>query len=307
MQDKVTKLLARRFTVSVEVFPPRNGHPPGIMLDKLKKIERLKPDFVSITKGAMGSMRGGTVPIGYMIGAKYGLTPLVHFRSRDHGRREVENLLVDHAYFGIKNILAVMGDPVEGEQKTIPKDRNRYASDLVKQIADMNRGFYLPLAGEKMRKGAPSDFCIGVAAYPEREPKEELKVMRAKVAAGADFAITQMFFDAETYKSYVARMRKAGINIPIVAGIRPVTRPEHVEAAERIFKAKVPGALKRAIKGNPKAAKEACVDYTVELCRKVAAAGAPGVHLFILNDVELAREIMDDVREAAGRPRRAAE
>jgi methylenetetrahydrofolate reductase (NADPH) len=234
-----------------------------------------------------------------MIGEKYGLTPLVHFRSRDHNKREIENLLVDHSYFGIRNILAVMGDPVAGEDKTIPKDRNRYASDLVKQISDMNNGLYLPLDGEKKRKGAPSDFCIGVAAYPERETKEELKVMRAKVANGADFAITQMFFDANTYKSYVARMRKAGISIPTVAGIRPVTRPEHVEAAERIFKAKVPSALKRAIKGNPKAAKEACVDFTVELCRKVAKAGAPGVHLFILNDVELAKEIMGEVREAA--------
>jgi methylenetetrahydrofolate reductase (NADPH) len=124
-------------------------------------------------------------------------------------------------------------------------------------------------------------------------------VMRAKVAAGADFAITQMFFEAKTYIDYVKRMRKAGFKIPIVAGIRPITRPEHVEAAERLFHAKVPASLKRKIAGASKVkAREACVEYTVDLCRKVSAAGAPGVHLFILNDVELAGEIMGRVREA---------
>jgi methylenetetrahydrofolate reductase (NADPH) len=303
VQAKVSELLDKRFTVSVEVFPPRNGHPPKIILDKIAALKRLKPDFISITKGAMGSMRGGTVPIGYMMAAKHGMVPLVHFRSRDHTRKEVENLLVDHTYFEIRNILAVMGDPVAGEPKRLPDPRthNRYASDLVRQIADMNEGKYLPLEGEKApyRKGERSDFCIGVAAYPERDAAEELKVMKAKVSAGADFAITQMFFEPATYTSYVKRMRKAGFRIPIVAGIRPITRPEHVEAAERLFHAKVPPALKRAIAGaSQKKAREACVDYTVDLCRKVSAAGAPGVHLFILNDVELASEILNSVREA---------
>jgi methylenetetrahydrofolate reductase (NADPH) len=302
VQEKISELLARRFTVSVEVFPPRNGHSPKIILDKIAALRRLRPDFISITKGAMGSMRGGTVPIGYMIAAKHGMIPLVHFRSRDHTRKEVENLLVDHTYFGIRNILAVMGDPVEGEPKSIPNARthNRYASDLVKQIADMNAGKYLPLEGAAPRKGEPSDFCIGVAAYPERGWKEERTVMDAKVAAGADFAITQMFFEAKTYIDYVKRMRKAGFKIPIVAGIRPVTSPEHVEAAERLFHAKVPKSLKRTIAGaSQKKAREACVDYTVDLCKKVSAAGAPGVHLFILNDVELAKEILGRAREAA--------
>ena len=303
MQATVSELLDRRFTVSVEVFPPRNGHSPRIILDKIAALKRLRPDFISITKGAMGSMRGGTVPIGYMIAAKYGMIPLVHFRSRDHTRKEVENLLVDHTYFGIRNILAVMGDPVAGDPKTLPNQRthNRYASDLVRQIAGMNEGRFLPMDGDKTtyRKGELSDFCIGVAAYPERNWTEERKVMGAKVAAGADFAITQMFFEAKTYTDYVARVRKAGFKIPIVAGIRPVTRPEHVEAAERLFHAKVPPALKRAIAGgSEKKAREACIEYTVDLCGKVSAAGAPGVHLFILNDVELAGEIVGRAREA---------
>jgi methylenetetrahydrofolate reductase (NADPH) len=300
VHERIADLLENRFTVSVEVFPPRNGHSPEIIMGKLARLRRLRPDFVSITKGAMGSMRGGTVPIGYMIADRFGMNPLVHFRSRDHSRREVENLLVDHMYFGIRNILAVMGDPVQGESKKLPDPRthNRYASDLVAQIAQMNGGRYLPLPGEKRpRLGVASDFCIGVAAYPEREPGEERKVMRAKAKAGAEFAITQMFFDPWLYASYVKRMRAQGVKMPIIAGIRPVTRPEHVEAAERNFGVSVPAHLKRAIKADPRKGRETCVEFTAALCAKVREAGAPGIHLFILNDVELAEEILVRVRE----------
>ena len=303
MQQKIIELLAKRLTVSVEVFPPRNGHSPDIITGKIARLRELKPDFVSITKGACGSMRGGTIPIGYMIADHYKMNPLVHFRSRDHSKREVENLLVDHMYFGIQNMLAVMGDPVKGEPacKPNPRTHNRFASDLVKQITDMNKGRYLPLPGEKesCRDGIESDFCVGVACYPEREHAEEKMVMRAKTAAGAEFAITQMFFEPQLYIDYVKRMRDIGIRIPIIAGIRPVTKPEHVEAAEKVFGAKVPFSLKQAIKGSsPAQARAKCIDYTIGLCREISEAGAPGVHLFILNDVELAEDIVDRIREA---------
>jgi methylenetetrahydrofolate reductase (NADPH) len=297
VQERIPDILAKRFTVSVEVFPPRNGHSPKIIMDKIAGLRRLRPDFVSITKGAMGTMRGGTVPIGYMIAEKYGLTPLVHFRARDQPKTEVENLLIDHRYFGIRNILAVMGDPVAGESGKInPRTHNRYASELVEQIIQMNRGNYLPAKGGTPTRGEPTDFCIGVAAYPERGRKEELLVMRAK--SGADFAITQMFFDPALYERYVRLLREAGIRMPIIAGVRPIAKPEHVEAAERLFKAKVPRWLKDAM--GRAGAEEACIDFTVKLCRDVADAGAPGVHLFILNDVELAKEIVGRVREGCG-------
>lgn len=305
MQEKISKLLERKFTVSIEVFPPRNGNSPSIMMEKIARIKKLKPDFVSITKGAGGSMRGGTVPIGYMIADNYGMNPLVHFRCRNHTKREVENLLVDHMYFGITNILAIMGDPVKGEraQRINPKTHNRYASDLVSQITGLNRGQYLPMHGEKApyREGMKMDFCVGVAGYPERGISEERIVMKAKADAGANFAITQMFFEAHLYESYVKRMRALGIKMPIIAGIRPVTTPEHVETAERMFRAKVPASLKNAIKGKkPREAREKCIEFTIDLCEKVARAGAPGIHLFILNDVGLAEDIVGRLREAVG-------
>ncbi len=297
--EKITDILAKKdFTISVEIFPPRNGKSPKIILGKLEKLENLGLDFISITKGAMGSMRGGTIPIGYMISDRYGLNSLVHFRCRDLSKRDVENLLVDHSYFGIKNILAVLGDPISGEPESPldPEYHNLYASELVGQINRMNQGQYLPLIGKtKPREGIKSDFCIGVAAYPEAEDMEkELMVMSQKVNAGADFAITQMVFDADVYSNYVKMLRDNGIDIPIIPGIRPVTRSEHVRTAEEIFGANVPDSLKQGLEGlSPVDARQFCIEFSIDLCKKMKKAGAPGIHLFTLNDVDVVAEIVE--------------
>ena len=213
-------------------------------------------------------------------------------------RREVENLLVDHMYFGTRNILAVLGDPLPGEpaKKLVPATHNRYASDLVKQIADMNRGYYLPLATDtsEFRQGVKTKFCIGVACYPEAEDLDkEIFIMGEKVGAGANFAITQMIFDADKYADYVKELRNRKITIPIIPGIRPVTCMEHVKAAEEHFHANVPRPLKKELKkADEKKANRICLDFTVELIHKLKKAGAPGVHMFTLNDVEIIQDII---------------
>ena len=300
---KITDILQNSpFTRSVEIFPPRNGKPPSLILDKIERLSKMNLDFVSITKGAGGSHRGGTVPIGFMIGDRYGLNPLVHFRARDLSKRDVENHLVDHFYFGIKNILAVMGDPIAGmpDQPPDPETHHRFASDLVHQIRDMNRGRYMRLHNDPpdtVRDGVAADFCIGVASYPEREDMSlEYTIMEQKREAGADFGITQMCFDATTYGRYVDTLKDRGVDIPVIPGIRPVTRLAHVDAAERIFGAAVPPELKRKLEGkDEQSAREVCLDFTVSLCREMRAQGAPGVHLFILNDVDIAGDVLRDI------------
>ncbi len=303
VSEKISRILSRsKFTHSVEVFPPRNGRSPELILNKLEKLSRLPIDFISVTKGAMGSMRGGTVPIGYMISERYRMNALVHFRCLDMNKREVENLLVDHIYFGTKNILAILGDPVQGEPEAPPASMmyNRYASELVKQVSDMNSGRYLPLPDEPdtQRKGVSTDFCIGVACYPEAEDAEkESYIMGEKVGAGADFGITQMIFSSDAYGNYMDQLKEDGISLPIIPGIRPVTRMEHVEVAERVFGAKVPEVLKEKLKNaSGDAARQMCLDFTVRLCDDLKGAGAPGVHMFILNDVEMARDVLSRVK-----------
>ena len=303
---KITDLIEEKdLTLSVETFPPRNGGDPRIILDKIERLSRLDLDFISITKGALGSHRGGTVPIGYMIGDRYGVNPLVHFRCRDMDRQEVENALVDHLYFGIKNILAVMGDPLKGEPDAPPDPltHHRYASELVAQISAHNSGEYLPLPDDSRagpRKGYSTDFCIGVALYPEAaDMKKEVMVASEKRRAGAHFGITQMFFDAESYAAYVKRLRDAGIGMPVIPGVRPVLSAKHVRDAERVFGIRVAESLKRSLTGARLEDERAiCLDFTVEHCRRLVEAGAPGLHFFILNDVEMAETVIKAVRKA---------
>ena len=297
-QKTITQILAQKdFTFSAEVFPPRNGKSPDIIFKKLEKLAAMGVDFISITKGAMGSLRGGTVPIGYMISDRYGMNALVHFRCRDMDRREVENLLVDHMYFGTKNILAILGDPLPGEatKQLDPKTHNQYACQLVKQISDMNRGIYLPMKNTtEPRTGIQTEFCIGVACYPEAEDMEkELYVMGEKTKAGADFAITQMIFSAKPYEDYVRRIRDTGIEIPIIPGIRPVTSMNHVIAAEEIFGANVPNELKEKLRKAPEEERrELCIEFTLNLINELKNAGAPGIHMFTMNDIDIIEKIM---------------
>ena len=300
-QKSITEILeSKKFTFSAEIFPPRNGRPASIILGKLDMLSEMPIDFISVTKGAMGSMRGGTVPIGYMIPDRYKMNALVHFRCRDMNRREVENLLVDHMYFGTRNILAVLGDPLPGEpvKKLVPATHNRYASDLVKQIADMNRGYYLSLATDtsEFRQGVKTKFCIGVACYPEPDDLDrELFIMGEKVGAGANFAITQMIFDAVSYSNYVKELRNRKITIPIIPGIRPVTCMEHVKAAEEHFHANVPRPLKKELKkADGRKANRICLDFTIDLIHDLKKAGAPGIHMFTLNDIEIIQHIMEN-------------
>jgi methylenetetrahydrofolate reductase (NADPH) len=303
---KIIDVLAEKdLTLSVEIFPPRNGRDPRVILDKIARLSSLGLDFISITKGALGSHRGGTVAIGYMVGDKYGVNPLVHFRCRDLSRQEVENSLVDHLYFGIKNILAVMGDPLKGEADSLPDPatHHRYASGLVEQLARHNRGEYLALPGDaegKERTGFATDFCIGVALYPEAEDMDkEVMIAGEKAKAGAHFGITQMFFDADSYPAYVARLRDAGVDIPVIPGVRPVLTPKNVRDAERVFGIRVPQTLKDGIEAagsDDEEARRACRDFTVEHCVKLVKSGAPGLHFFILNDVDMAAEVIGAVK-----------
>ena len=297
-QNGITKILGEKdFTISAEVFPPRNGKSPELIFSKLEKLTNLDIKFISITKGAMGSLRGGTVPIGYMISERYKMNALVHFRCRDMDRAEVENALVDHMYFGTKNILAILGDPMPGEasKQLNPATHNRYACELVKQIADMNNGIYQPLKNTPQpREGIKTDFCIGVACYPEAEDMEqELFVMEEKVKAGANYAVTQMVFSAEAYSSYVQKLREKGIQIPIIPGIRPVTKMNHVVAAEEIFEANVPDSLKEQLKtANEEQKRQICIDFTLQLITDLKKEGAPGIHMFTMNDISIIEEIM---------------
>ena len=294
--QKITEILEKKgFTVSVELVPPRNGTSCNDLYSKLSQLKG-KVDFVSVTKGAGGSLRGGTLPISYFAESKYGLNTISHFVCRERTKYEIENDLIDLYYMGINNILSLRGDP-PADQKSQEWDGDyKHAYLLVSQIRDMNNGVYLPRINvdEKCRHGEKTDFCIIVAGHPEDPEGEELAHMKSKVEAGAHAIITQMIFSFEEYKKYAECLKKHGITLPVIPGIRPLTAYKQAQSVESFFNLKVPEALKEGLKkaSSEKEAYEFGLNYTAEQIKKLKKYKAPGVHLFVLNDVDIVQDLL---------------
>ncbi len=291
---KITTLLNEKFTMSIEIVPPRNGSPLDEVWDLLEKI-RGKVDFVSVTKGAGGSLRGGTLPISYFAQEKYGLKTIAHFVCREHTKQEIENELMDLHYFGINNILALRGDAPAGFKEETWNGDYKYAYLLIQQIKDLNSGAYTPRIGidNGPRKGLKMDFCILAAGHPEDSTEEEIAHLRAKIEAGAEVIITQMIFSLAEYTNYVANLRKHQINLPVIPGIRPLTALAQAESAEKFFKLKVAEEWKDGLKqGSEAEAREFGLNHTADLIHKLKEAGAPGVHLFVLNDIKVVEDLL---------------
>ena len=297
---KITEILKdKKFTLSVELVPPRNGTSYDEIFRILGQLKG-KVDFVSVTKGAGGSLRGGTLPISYFAQTKYGINTIAHFVCRERTKYEIENDLMDLYYFGINNILALRGDPPVGHKNEEWDGDYKYAYLLVKQIKDMNNGIYLPRVNidQGSRKGAKTDFCIIVAGHPEDPTKEEIEHIKVKVNAGAELIITQMIFSFEEYKEYVGNLRKNGINLPVIPGLRPLISYKQAESVKDFFNLEVADEL---IKGLKEAktdgeAREFGIAYTADMIKKLKEYGAPGVHLFILNEIELVEGLLKKIK-----------
>jgi methylenetetrahydrofolate reductase (NADPH) len=297
--QKITDILNnKKFTKSIEFVPVRNGENYNELLEKIGYIKELGVDFISITKSAGGSLRGGTLPISYFAKEKYNIIPIAHFTCMDCSKQQIETELMDYHYMGLKNILALRGDPPIGTTMDEWKGEHRFAFQLVKQISDLNKGMYLPrqmLDKGEFREGLKTDFCIGVAAHPEENDLDkEISYLKLKVEKGAEFAITQMIFDAQLYKKYIELARKNNINIPIIPGVRPITKFKQITFTENLFKVKINEDFKQKIKGlDEQNTYDFGVNYTIDLCKRLKKYGAPGIHLFLLNNVELGKKILE--------------
>jgi len=296
---KITDILKEKdFTISVELVPPRNGEGKKDILSKIDSLKG-KVDFVSITKGAGGSLRGGTLPLS-VYSNDNDIIALSHFVCRERTKAEIENDIIDLYYADINNVLALRGDPPAGAKDEVWDGDYKYAYLLVKQIADLNKGHYLPrknMDGGEFRGGVKTEFCIVVAGHPEDPISDEIEHIKAKVDAGATVIITQMVFSFEDYKEYVENLRKANIKIPVIAGVRPLISSKQAESVEKFFGLKVNPELKDGL-NNAASEEEAHkfgVSYTIDFIKKLKGFCAPGVHLFVLNDVELVDEILEKI------------
>jgi methylenetetrahydrofolate reductase (NADPH) len=288
---KITDILKEsKFTLSAEIVPPRNGSNRQLIVDQIDSLKKAGVQFLAVTKGAGGSLRGGSLPIAQLIKEGFQTPCIAHFTSRDLLPEEVENQLIDHHYLGIRNILALRGDPPQGVDGWTPREGSYpYAYQLVEQIRALNSGKYLERAGFKTKGREVTDFSIGVACYPEHENRtEHLTHFRRKVEAGAEYAITQMLFCADAYERFCSEVATAHCALPILPGTRLLRSREQASKMSARFGVKVPNSYLSALAASDSdpAAQSASIGASKRLTEDLRRAGAPGLHLFILGDTE---------------------
>jgi methylenetetrahydrofolate reductase (NADPH) len=275
---------------SFEFFPPKTDDGVRTLFETVEALRPLGPAYVSVTYGAGGSTRIRTVELVKRLKREAEVEAMAHVTCVGASREEIASVLDEVAEAGIQNVLALRGDPPRGQLEFVPHpDGFRYASELVAFIRSRP---------DRWR------FCVGGAAYPEghvetRDLGQDLRNLAAKVAAGVDFLVTQLFFDNEKYFGFVQRARAAGISLPIIPGIMPFTNVEQVERFTAMCGASIPAALRAAMevrRADLDAARELGVAYASLQCADLLRRGAPGVHFYTLNRSPSTRAIVAALR-----------
>lgn len=304
--QKITDVLAQnKFTLSAEIVPPRNGTDSDKILSRIESLVQAGSQFLSVTKGAGGSLRAGSLPIAQLIKERFKVPCIAHFTCRDLIPSEVENQLIDHHYFGIRNILALRGDPPQDQPDWIAQPgSHKFAYQLIEQIRALNGGTFLSRPSDVARGGAKgnkpnqnTDFCIGAAVYPEHPDEGEADLFfRKKVEAGAHFAITQMIYDVECFSRF--QDRSQGL-IPILPGIQILKSQEQAVSISHRFKISIPKWMMQALpeKSDTKEF-DRILDIFLKYSEQLRMAGAPGIHFFVLFDTQLACGLLNELRLA---------
>lgn len=277
---------------SFEFFPPKNDAGVGALFDALRALRPLGPAYVSVTWGAGGSTRGRTLEMVTRIKRDTEIEAMAHLTCVGASRKELEETLAVICDAGITNVLALRGDPPRGQREFIQHPEGlKYASELVllaREVSD-KRGVKL---------------CIGGACYPEghletRDLAQDLRNCKLKVEAGAEFLISQLFFDNRRYLDFVGRARASGIEVPILPGIMPVTTVEQIQRITSMSGAHMPAGLSAALKArkdDPEAALQLGVAYAALQCADLLRHGAPGIHFYTLNRSTATRAILSALR-----------
>jgi methylenetetrahydrofolate reductase (NADPH) len=287
---RIDQILAEGAPVfSFEFFPPKTPDGERNLYAALAELRTLEPSFVSVTYGAGGSTREKTIEIVKRIREEYGLEAMAHFTCVGATATELRETLEEMRRAGIDNVLALRGDPPAGEQAWSKTDGGlEYSRELVALISE------------------DYPFVIGAACFPETHihaasPDADIEHLVEKVEAGVDFLITQLFFDNAVYFDFIERARAAGIAVPIIPGVMPITRVGQVERMATMCGASIPDGLRRELHArgdDPEAVLDFGVAYATLQCSELLAAGAPGIHFYTLNRSPATRAILSALKLA---------
>ncbi len=300
---------------SFEIIPPLKGHRIQELYDNIDPLMEFKPPFIDVTTSReeyvyidrdglldkkLTRMRPGTVGICASIKHKYDVDTVPHLLCGGFSKEETEYVLVDCHYLGIDNVMALRGDAMKDEKYFSPtKGGHDYAVGLVRQLNDLNCGYYLHDAVETDHC---ADFCIGVAGYPEKHLeapslKSDLKRLKEKVDAGAHYVVTQMFFDNQKYFEFVDAAKNMGINVPIIPGIKPIAVKRHLQLLPQVFRIDLPQDLIDAVDAceNNKAVRQVGVEWCIEQSKELKAAGVPVLHYYSMGKSDNIKAIAEKV------------
>lgn len=301
-------------TLSFEILPPLKGAGINSLYEGLDPLMEYKPKFVNVTyhreeyvykkreKGFLEKVsikkRPGTVGICAAIMNKYHVEAVPHLICGGFTKEETENALIDLNFLGIQNVLALRGDARKAETTFVPEQHGHsYASELVEQIVHMNNGVYLE---EEMKDAAPTDFCIGVAGYPEKHfeamsLKTDLKHLKEKIDLGAEYIVTQMFFDNKKYFEFVERCREIGITVPIIPGIKPITTLNQIQFIPKTFHIDLPEDLSDALescKSNEDVTKVG-TEWGTQQVKELREAGVNCLHFYTMGKSHATKKILN--------------
>lgn len=302
---KITEYLAAaqgKTLFSIEIIPPMKGQHLGELVSHIEPLMEFNPPFIEVTyhreeyiekmvdglsKRIPIRKRPGTLGICAAIMQKFKVEAVPHVICGGFTKEETEDFLIDLHYLGIENALVLRGDQEKGEERFIPKlGGHAYANELVAQVHAMNQGILLHEETESL----PTNFCIGVAAYPEKHfeavsLEEDMRFLKQKVDAGADYIVTQMFFNNQHYFDFVDKCRAMDIHVPIIPGLKPLATARQLEILPEIFHLEMPDALASEAKkcANNAAIKQLGIEWAVQQGKELIQAGVPALHFYTMS------------------------
>ena len=302
--------------ISFEVLPPLKGGSMKAIFDTLDPLMEFKPPFIDVTyhrqdfsykqrpSGYFEKIairkRPGTVGICAAIMHRYGIDAVPHLICGGFSKEETENALIDLNFLNINNVLALRGDARKFDGKFLPEpDGHHYAIDLVQQLADINNGKYLDA---NIENGEKTDFCIGIAGYPEKHFEApnmdfDLQWTKAKIDAGANYIVTQMFFDNQKYFEFVDKCRAEGITVPIIPGLKPIKNIKHTSFLPKFFHIDFPDELAQELlkcKTNDEV-KALGIEWGIKQAKELKAAGVPCIHFYTMSNSDSVKTIAREV------------